>query len=349
MIKSFHLLPVLIVTLALSACSSTRPARTFFMKPSDVPATQGKFKVGNPYKVGGRTYTPQETYNFTQTGIASWYGPDFHGKFTANGEIYNQRALTAAHKTLQMPSIVRVTNLENGRSLIVRVNDRGPFSKNRVIDMSERGAELLQFKGQGTTKVKIQLLERESRMIAQAAKEGHSITDIEIALNQGKTIEEALGYPPAQEDQIQTASLAPPQQISPQIPQQMQQAQQMQPVPITQQQAAPQQATYSSAVVSPVQTETLSAPQIPAENLVKTVSVPRTRIYIQTGSFTNLQNANAYAGQMAPFGAAQIKPTVVNGQTFYRVRLPAQTVAEADELVLNLAKHGKRNTMIIVE
>ncbi len=155
--------------------------------------SSGSFKVGNPYKVGGVRYVPEETYNFTQTGIASWYGPNFHGKYTANGEIYNQNALTAAHKTLQIPAIVRVTNLENGRSIIVRVNDRGPFSRGRIIDMSRKGAELLQFHNQGTAKVKVQVLPHESRIAAQAAKRGQNISGVEIALNEGKTIEEFLG------------------------------------------------------------------------------------------------------------------------------------------------------------
>jgi rare lipoprotein A len=89
---------------------------------------QGTFKVGNPYKVEGRTYYPAETYDYEETGIASWYGNEFKGKRTANGEIFDPNELTAAHRTLQMPSLVRVTNLDNGRSLIVRVNDRGPYS-----------------------------------------------------------------------------------------------------------------------------------------------------------------------------------------------------------------------------
>lgn len=287
--------------------------------------------MGNPYKINGRTYRPQETYNFTQTGIASWYGPNFHGKPTANGEVFNQNALTAAHKTLQLPSLVRVTNLENGRSVIVRINDRGPFAHNRVIDMSKRGAELLQFKNQGTAKVKIQLLEEESRMIAQAAKDGHNISGVEIALNEGKSIQEALGYAPKENNAQQNQ------------PVMLTQAQPNQPPPLY------NQASYQTAPVQNVESpQSLSlAPQ--QTNLVKTVSVAPTRIFIQTGSFTSMENASAYAGQMAPFGAAQIKPTIVNGTTFYRVRLPAQSVEEADALILDLARHGKKNTLIIVE
>src|SRR5690349_12270675 len=101
------------------------------------------YKLGKPYQIEGAWYYPKVDYDYSETGIASWYGPDFHGKSTANGEIFDQNALTAAHKTLPMPTIVRVTNLENGRSIEVRINDRGPFKNNRVIDLTRRGAQLL--------------------------------------------------------------------------------------------------------------------------------------------------------------------------------------------------------------
>jgi len=114
------------------------------------------------YKIFNVAYFPQKYAEFEETGGASWYGADFHGKYTANGEIYDSGAMTAAHRTLSLPSMVRVTNLRNGRSVIVRVNDRGPFSKDRIIDVSEKAAEELGFKDQGTTKVYIQLLRDDS-------------------------------------------------------------------------------------------------------------------------------------------------------------------------------------------
>jgi rare lipoprotein A (peptidoglycan hydrolase) len=119
---------------------------------------RGYYKIGNPYKISGLSYYPQKYNQFQEVGVASWYGPYFHGKETANGEIYDSRAMTAAHRTLPMPSIVRVTNLNNGKSVIVRINDRGPFAKSRIIDVSERAAEILGFKDYGTADVKIELL-----------------------------------------------------------------------------------------------------------------------------------------------------------------------------------------------
>lgn len=114
------------------------------------------YKVGNPYQIAGKWYYPKEDLNYNRTGIASWYGPQFHNKLTANGEIFDKHMMTAAHKTLPMPSIVRVTNLENGRVISVRVNDRGPFKDNRIIDLSERAAYELGFRKQGTAKVKVE-------------------------------------------------------------------------------------------------------------------------------------------------------------------------------------------------
>ena len=125
----------------------------------------GYYKVGKPYKIRGELYRPKEDYSYSEVGVASWYGEDFHAKDTANGEVYDMNTLTAAHRTLPLPSIVKVTNLQNGRSLVVRVNDRGPFAKSRIIDISKRGAQILGFQQQGTTKVKVELLPEESKRL----------------------------------------------------------------------------------------------------------------------------------------------------------------------------------------
>ena len=143
----------------------------------------GRYKVGNPYVINGIRYYPEEDWNYDERGIASWYGggdDDFHGKKTANGEIYNTRDLTAAHKTLPMPSFVKVTNLENGRRVILRINDRGPYVRGRIIDVSQKAAELLGFDDKGTTKIRVQILGKESKKIANAAKRGKDISSIKF-------------------------------------------------------------------------------------------------------------------------------------------------------------------------
>ena len=130
----------------------------------------GHFKIGKPYTAFGVAYIPQDYESFEEIGTASWYGEDFHGKKTANGEIYNMGDLTAAHPTLPLPSLIKVTNLQNGKTQILRVNDRGPFAKNRVIDVSEKAAEILGFKGKGTTEVKVELLRDDTDQLLQKLK-----------------------------------------------------------------------------------------------------------------------------------------------------------------------------------
>lgn len=122
----------------------------------------GYFKIGKPYRIYGILYHPQNYREYEEMGTASWYGRKFHGKLTANGEIYDMESMTAAHRTLPLPSLVRVTNLDNNVSVIVRVNDRGPYAKNRIIDVSHKAASMLKFKSQGTATVKVELLRDET-------------------------------------------------------------------------------------------------------------------------------------------------------------------------------------------
>jgi rare lipoprotein A len=125
-----------------------------------VPKGGGTYRVGKPYTVAGRVYVPEEDPNYRAEGMASWYGDDFHGRLTANGEVFDMASLTAAHPTLPIPCYARVTNLSNGKSLIVRVNDRGPYHGNRLIDVSNKAAELLEFKGNGVARVRVEYVAR---------------------------------------------------------------------------------------------------------------------------------------------------------------------------------------------
>lgn len=137
---------------------SSSPRVVAFGDP--VPKGGGTYRVGKPYTVGGRIYVPEEDVNYREEGLASWYGDDFHGRQTANGEVFDMDSLTAAHPTLPMPCYARVTNLSNGKSLIVRVNDRGPYHGNRLIDVSNKAAELLEFKGNGVARVRVEYVAR---------------------------------------------------------------------------------------------------------------------------------------------------------------------------------------------
>jgi rare lipoprotein A len=156
-------LAALMLALTAGACSYS----------SDIPGPTGTpyraYIVGQPYDINGRTYYPREDFDYDRTGTASWYGSDFHGRRTANGETYDMDALTAAHPTLPMPTIARVTNLDNGRSVIVRINDRGPFAEDRIIDMSRAGARELGFENAGLARVRVTVLREASLQLKRAA------------------------------------------------------------------------------------------------------------------------------------------------------------------------------------
>src|SRR4051812_7068853 len=125
-----------------------------------VPKGGGTYRVGKPYVVAGRTYVPEEDINYRAEGVASWYGDDFHGRLTANGEVFDMHSISAAHPTLPMPCYARVTNLANKKSIVVRVNDRGPYAGNRVIDVSVRAAKLLGFHDRGVARVRVEYVGR---------------------------------------------------------------------------------------------------------------------------------------------------------------------------------------------
>ena len=136
------------------------------------------YKVGNPYKINGKWYYPAVDYQYDEVGIASWYGPGFHGKTTANGEVFDQNKISAAHRTLPMPSVVKVTNLENGLVLEkVRINDRGPFARNRIIDLSKKAAEELGFIKNGVAKVRVEILEDESRKYVSTDQKNNYVAE----------------------------------------------------------------------------------------------------------------------------------------------------------------------------
>ncbi len=148
------------LALLLAGCATSRPPPQREDHAVQVPPNAGVYKVGNPYQIDNIWYYPREQPDYDETGIASWYGPDFYGKYTANGELYDGNQLTAAHRTLPLPVNVRVTNLDNGKSLIVRVNDRGPYARGRIIDLSRKAAELLDVVQNGTARVRVTYLGR---------------------------------------------------------------------------------------------------------------------------------------------------------------------------------------------
>jgi peptidoglycan lytic transglycosylase len=277
-----------------------------------VPPNAGVYKVGVPYQIGGTWYYPSEQPDYDETGIASWYGPTFYGHATANGERFDAGALTAAHRTLPMPVNVRVTNLDNGKSLIVRVNDRGPFAKGRIIDLSERAAMLLGYKAQGTARVRVTFVSRAD------LKEG---------------------MPPLNEEPPEVASAirsAPTDRVA---------SGDLEPVPGTTS-APPIPAAQLPA--APVRSADLAAATQPT-GIVTTVPVPAaTHLYVQAGAFTSYTNALRLQAKLR--GAVQISTVVQNGQALYRLRAgPFDEISDADQALARLTGLGSNDARIVVD
>jgi rare lipoprotein A len=170
--------------LALANCSGpltskeAKYSKRVVEEGEPVPKGGGTYRLGRPYTINGRTYVPHENPNYRAEGIASWYGSDFHGRLTANGEVYDMHGISAAHPTMPLPSYVRVTNLENGRSIVVRVNDRGPYAHERLIDLSIGTAKALKFYGNGLARVRVEYIGRapmegsDDRMLLATLRDG---------------------------------------------------------------------------------------------------------------------------------------------------------------------------------
>jgi rare lipoprotein A len=282
-----------------------------------VPANAGVYRVGNPYQIGGTWYYPREQPDYDETGVASWYGPTFYGNLTADGEIFTSQDLTAAHRTLPMPVNVRVTNLENGHSLVVRVNDRGPFAKGRIIDVSERAAKLLGFYDQGVAKVRVQYLARADLPSGQQQPFG-------------------AGTPP----EAVVAAKAAPASGSVEVGS-------LEPIPGTNQ--APPKAVKAlpTASAPPIRGDT--DPGALPNGQVSRVAIPAvTRLYVQLGAFGNYQNALRLA---ARFGS-QVKISAIqrNGQTLYRVRSgPFAMTDDADAALSRVINLGANDAQIVVD
>jgi len=306
---------------SVAGCASHRGAGG-----SGAGAQRGMYKVGAPYTIDGVTYTPMEEFTHAETGIASWYGPGFHGKYTANGEVYDQSDKTAAHRTLQMPSVVRVTNLDNGRSTVVRVNDRGPYARGRVIDVSRAAAEELNMTHSGTAHVRIEQLGMESQGLKDIALNGGGPDEQRAALD--KFIAGRRGPPPV----AATAQAVPPP--TPPVT--------VQPTPTPP--PAPVLPTPRSPAVTPfVASGTAGTGQAQPPTVATLASAaahPVGGFYVQTGSFSTVGNAERQRGLLASYGSPEISQASSGGREVYRVRLGPYTTSDAAGIVADRLKRS---------
>ncbi|HYL32837.1 MAG TPA: septal ring lytic transglycosylase RlpA family protein [Stellaceae bacterium] len=306
------------LALALAGCGSRGSGSGAASSNVAAPNANGYYKVGQPYQIDGKWYYPGINWSYNETGIASWYGPDFDGKYTANGERYDMNALTAAHRTLPMPSIVEVTNLDNGRSIQLRVNDRGPYARDRILDVSRRAAQLLGFENGGTAHVRVQLLQQQT-LQAQLLAQRNGGPDVEAPSQL------AAAEPVAK---VNAQPLAPPAGAAPPSSSANASAAPPQPAP------TPRAATSHLALVSPAGATT---PKVPFVRPVPANS----KMYIQAGAFSRRENAENLKARLAQFGPVNIDTARVNGANVYRVRIgPIATTGEADRLLGDVVNSG---------
>ena len=310
--KRFPLLFVFV--LFLSSCSTIDLAVNFAKKFGGSNG-DARYKVGSAYEVRGVWYYPERDLSYDKTGIASWYGDAFAGKKTANGEIFNPSIVSAAHKTLPMPSAVRVTNLENGRAMVIRVNDRGPFVVGRIIDLSREAARLLGFKDNGIAKVRVQILAEESLRLEREANEGRFPS---IGTSAGRTTPNTSSG-----GKVPKVSLTTTKSTGDSTP----------------------NTNDDSGAISALD-------QIASSRSTEVVNVGAvdTSIWIQIGAFAQKNNAITLAAKLETISDTKISTYDTSGLVLYRVRMgPVADVKSADALLSRVLRQGYSGARIIVE
>lgn len=287
--------------LILSGCATERP------RP-----VSGQYKVGAPYQIAGVWYYPKEDPFYDETGIASWYGEDFDGKATANGETYDMNSLTAAHRTLPLPTMVRVTNLDNGKSIRLRVNDRGPYARGRILDVSKRAADLLGFQSNGTARVRVQFDGR-----------ANGSGDESETAGMPATIHAAPLAP------VTAADIAPPPGA----------------------QAAPRAVVAGLLVPGASALPAVATGEAQPDGVVTTMPVPAaTQLWVQVGAFSARSNAQRLVATLSHLGSPQISQVVLNGKPLFRVRFgPYAAVGDADTTLDKVIGAGQNGAQIVVE
>lgn len=318
-VKTSLSLGALAVGMMLSACADTHgPGATATRDTPSAPHTVGRYKVGKPYQIKGTWYHPEEDFGYQEEGVASWYGRQFHGRPTANGERYDMDDMTAAHRTLPLPSVVRVTNLDNGRTVKLRVNDRGPFAKGRIIDVSRRAAQKLDFQNQGVTRVRVEIVADESRALAgSGGRVSNGVAQVGLvpdpavaALNRDQLA--AAG--PARATTATTATII----------------------------KRPSRQVVTTPVAAPPVTRRIT--------VVPVKAVPGSRTYIQAGSFSDRNNAHRVRSRLSGLGPVEVRELQVGGRGFYRVRLgPLASDTPAEQVLEDVIRAGYPASRIVSE
>lgn len=323
--RSARLALALLAGASLAACASMQPRYSSQGgKGGPVGSAQGERKIGKPYQVAGIWYVPREQPNYDETGIASWYGQAFHMKATANGETFDMNAVSAAHTTLPIPSMVEVTNLDNGRRLMVRVNDRGPFVDDRIIDLSREAARQLGYDRAGLARVRV-------RYVGPAPLTGPS-DGVRVA-SAGAPLATRVAAPtvrtmsppaPGYDPVMEIAAGSPPRAAMATAPGFA--SGPAPPVTGAEISSAPIGAAPLPplAPVASTPLPPLAAPQPAGPVLAAIEDGLGSALRVQAGAFSSQANAQQAVARLAPAGLATIEPLQrADGQMLYRVVLPA--------------------------
>ena len=308
----------------------------------------GRDQIGKPYKVRGKVYYPKEEKNYAKTGLASWYGDAFHGRLTANGEIYDMTHLTAAHPTMPLPSYARVTNTENGSSVVVRVNDRGPYAHGRLIDLSKRAAEMLDYTHSGVATVKVEYMGRapldgqDDEYLMASYRPGNAAPDpsdglptgVMIAMN-GPTPTASVGssvaFPGALAD---AGSLALPA-FGPIAPERPAPGLGNAPFAVASLSYAESIPSRAASAFAALESQGLTPDAVVQswKRMNAATSSTPTEPYIAAGSFTRQAQAEQLAGTLSAFGRTDVETSEIDGTLWYGVNLRPDGRGSLDELL----------------
>ncbi|BAQ17630.1 septal ring lytic transglycosylase RlpA family protein [Methyloceanibacter caenitepidi] len=307
------------------------------------PKGGGHFKIGDPYEIEGVRYVPEEDPSYDQRGVASWYGDLFHGRKTANGEIFDMERLSAAHPTLPLPVYVKVTNLDNGLSAVVRVNDRGPFRDGRLIDLSRHTAEVLGFKRSGTANVRVRYL-RKASLDGDDTFERDYLSTRGYSQYAGTTDEDGLA-------EVVVAVGPPGPPAPPPLPDRPDRSS------IAVAQAEPEPAPMPTVIRAAAAADAkFAVPEAPQADMATTGAIGSSSPdelqgpMIQAGFFKNEANAQRALSALAGVGPVLVEPIAEQGETYYRVRVgPFVDGITAAAALSDVADAGYRGAKIILQ
>ncbi len=348
-------------------------------KMSNLPRGGGRDQLGKPYQVRGKWYYPKEDKHYAKVGLASWYGDAFHGRLTANGEVYDMTHLTAAHPTMPLPSYARVTNLKTGSSVIVRVNDRGPYHDGRIIDVSQRAAEMLDYANIGTAEVKVEYVGRapldgnDDRYLMASYHPGNRIPDPSDGLPTGVMV--AMNGPspslpvgaaavpfPGKLTNSGSASDAPagisvqipasgdvslpdfgpivPERPGISLPPQS-------PFAVASLSYADDRAHRTSDVFAALGGDGMSPADLLQSLKRQAPSADSPTEYVAAGSFEDATEAQSVATQLSGFGKTEIQRSELDGKDWYSVNVYPDGHSGLDEILQAAWSHGAPDALVV--